>query len=242
MNDGPVIECADLRKSFRQGPERVEVLRGVDLQVQAGESVAVVGASGSGKSTLLHLLAGLDRPSAGCVRFLGRDLETMSERQRDELRNRRLGFIYQFHHLLPEFTALENVCLPVLIGGGPPRQARERARELLVRLGMERRLRHRPAELSGGERQRTAIARALAIRPHYLLADEPTGSLDTHSAQDVFEELLTLQRDYDTALVMVTHNARLAAYTQRILELQGGVLQPAAIAADRVPAYAPAGR
>ncbi len=224
MNDVPVLACTDLGKEFRQGTERVQVLCGVNLSLQAGTSVAVVGASGCGKSTLLHLLAGLDLPSAGEVRVSGRRLAGLSDWENDRLRNQQLGFIYQFHHLLPEFSAVENVCIPLLIGGCSVAEARHRASKLLTGLGLARRLHHRPGELSGGERQRTAIARALVTGPGCILADEPTGNLDEHSADEVFEQMLVLQRERAAALLMVTHNSRLARRMQRVLELRDGQL------------------
>jgi lipoprotein-releasing system ATP-binding protein len=218
-----VLSCRNLRKTF-QGPAPVHVLLGVDLEVRHGESVAIMGRSGSGKSTLLHLLGGLDLPTEGEVRIKDSDLRTLSESARGEVRNRELGFVYQFHHLLPEFSAEENVAMPLLIRRMERAPALERARAVLVELGLGKRLQHQPGELSGGERQRCAFARAMVTRPACVLADEPTGNLDAQTADEVFEAMVRLSASRGTAFVLVTHDAGLAARTGRVLELRDGVL------------------
>jgi lipoprotein-releasing system ATP-binding protein len=220
----PVLEARAVQKSFRQGPVTLEVLQGVMLSVAPGERLAIVGASGSGKTTLLQILGGLDRPTTGQVMVDGQDIHTLSEDARGMLRNRAIGFVYQFHHLLPEFSALENVAMPLLVRRTKVAEAKDRARELLDRVGLGQRLTHRPYQLSGGERQRAAVARALVSQPKVLLADEPTGNLDGGNAESVFALMLELNRERGTSLVVVTHDMRLASRMDRIFEIQGGIL------------------
>lgn len=220
----PVIECHGVHKQFRQGDAAVHVLTGIDFSIAPGEQVAVVGASGCGKSTLLHLLGGLDEPSAGTIRVAGEDMGTLSAAARGRLRNRALGFVYQFHHLLPELTCLENVALPLVIGGSGVGAARGEARTLLERVQLGHRLGHKPGEMSGGERQRAAVARALVTRPDCVLADEPTGNLDERTAESVWSLIRELNRSLGTSFVVATHDHELAERMDRVLTLSEGNL------------------
>ena len=225
MNDA-VIQARGVTRVYRQGDSELHVLRGIDLDIAPGERVAILGASGVGKSTLLHLLGGLDKPTEGTVFVAGADMVAGDERSRARIRNRHLGFVYQFHHLLPEFSALENVAMPLLIGGTPAAKAAEAASDLLGRVGLGERLHHKPGELSGGERQRAAVARALINRPACILGDEPTGNLDERNAAQIYELMLELNQEFRTSVVLVTHDPQLASRMDRRLEMTGGLLQP----------------
>ena len=224
MTEADVLTCIGVRKHFEEAGQRLDVLKGVDLRVARGETLAIIGESGSGKTTLLQILGGLDLPSGGDIRINGESLASLSDAARGTLRNRALGFVYQFHHLLPEFSALENVAMPLLVRRTPVGDAEREARALLERVGLGARLTHRPAQLSGGERQRAAVARALVTRPQLVLADEPTGNLDGRNARGVLELMLELNRELGTSLVLVTHSSEIAARMQRVLTLQDGRL------------------
>jgi lipoprotein-releasing system ATP-binding protein len=224
MNKLPILECKKLAKSYHDATHNIEVLNKIDLKVMPAEMVSIVGNSGSGKSTLMHLLGGLDKPTSGKVFINGHDLMSLSESEKCKLRNHHLGFVYQFHHLLPEFTALENVCMPLLIRGLPPKEIIPKAENLLERVGLKDRLKHKVSELSGGERQRVAIARALVIDPLCVLADEPTGNLDPKNAERVFDLFLDLQKSFQTSVIIVTHDLRLAQQAQKVMRIEEGVL------------------
>jgi lipoprotein-releasing system ATP-binding protein len=223
-----VLEARDVSRQFQQGPVTLEVLKSVNVAILAGERLSIVGASGSGKTTLLQILGGLDKPSSGQVLVDGRNIHALGEKARGELRNRAIGFVYQFHHLLPEFSALENVAMPLLVRRMNTSEAKDRAREILGRVGLGERLTHRPHQLSGGERQRAAVARALVTQPKLVLADEPTGNLDGRNAESVFELMLELNRERRTSLVIVTHDLRIAARMDRALEIENGTLREVA--------------
>ena len=227
MNDngGIVLEARGVRKSFHQGPKELRVLENINMTLVAGESLAIVGASGSGKSTLLHILGGLDRPDAGEVLIEGASMWGLKAAERGKIRNHALGFVYQFHHLLPEFTAMENVAMPLLIRGESTQSARDKAVDILNRVGLSERLTHKPGELSGGERQRAAVARALVGNPRVILGDEPTGNLDERTADHVYGLMLDLNQELKTSLLLVTHAKRLARRMDRQLELRMGCLQ-----------------
>lgn len=221
----PVVDAKGIVKSYLQGPSPVHVLRGLDLEVGVAERIAIVGLSGSGKSTLLHVLGGLDKPDQGTIKINGKDIFSLTEKQRGELRNKNLGFVYQFHHLLPEFTAQENVAMPLLIGGIASLDAMLNAEDILEKVGLQDRVKHKPAELSGGERQRVAIARALVTRPSCVMADEPTGNLDEETGEQINELMIQLSESLGTSFIVVTHNTSFAARMDRKIRLHNGVLE-----------------
>jgi lipoprotein ABC transporter, ATP-binding protein len=225
MNNNIVLKCTNIGKSYRDGSLNVQVLKNLNLEVKEGEGISIIGSSGSGKSTLLHILGGLDKPSEGKITLMNRDISDMSQRQLGELRNNYLGFVYQFHHLLPEFSALENVMMPLLIGKKNKAEAETQAVDMLEKVGLKQRILHRPSELSGGERQRAAIARALVTRPKCLLADEPTGNLDRKNAQNILDMMMDLKTELNTSLIVVTHDDELATRFERVMTMQDGHLQ-----------------
>ena len=222
-----ILECRDVSKSYSDGALNVQVLNHLSFQVAAGQSVSIVGASGSGKSTLLHILGGLDEPSTGTIQLMGQDLSQLNQKQLGELRNQYLGFVYQFHHLLPEFSALDNVAMPLIVRREPRKDARAQAAEVLEKVGLAERMIHNPSQLSGGERQRVALARALVTQPLCLLADEPTGNLDSKTAANMFELLVRIRQDFNTAFIIVTHDQKLANLADRQLMMERGVLSTA---------------
>ena len=225
MNDLAIIDCQDVSRSYQQGQTRIPVLKTINLQLYAGQRIAIIGASGAGKSTLLHLLGGLERPDSGCIKINGQALDCLPDKQRCQIRNRTLGFVYQFHHLLPEFSALENVSIPLRIARQSPDRAYEKSRQILSRVGLEYRLHHKPAELSGGERQRVAIARALVTQPAGILADEPTGNLDDQQAKQIYHLLVELNTELNTGLLLATHDQQLIRQIPTVLHLRSGQLQ-----------------